>query len=35
MREGVMAYLVAVVPEKVVWSLPGVPHHTGQVEGAA
>ena len=35
MRVGVAAYLVAVVPEEVVWFLPGVPDHTGQVEGAA
>ena len=35
MRVGVAAYLVAVVPEEVVWLLPGVPHNTGQVEGAA
>ena len=35
MRVGVAAYLVAVVPEEVVGPLPGVPHHTGQVQGAA
>ena len=35
MRVGVAAYLVAVVPEEVVWFLPRVSHHTGQVEGAA
>ena len=29
-----LAYLVAVVPEEVVGFLPGVPHHTGQVESA-
>ena len=32
---GLLAYLVAVVPEEVVRFLPGVPHHTGEVEGAA
>ena len=32
---GLLAYLVAVVPEEVVGFLPGVPHHTGQVESAA
>ena len=31
---GLLAYLVAVVPEEVVGFLPGVPHHTGQVESA-
>ena len=31
----VSIYLISVIPEKIVWLLPGVPDNTGEIESAA